>query len=161
MLQRILGFLALAVVVSGCATTKQNPQLVNELQTRVGELEQQLKAKNEEVDSLKYEVKDLSYEVDRVKMQSGKISAQSVETSDSPSQDFSSSRASNDIIRVSASPNQVQSALKNAGYYKGVVDGRVGAKTKEAISRFQRDHGLKADGVIGKRTWDELKTHLE
>ncbi len=161
MLQRVLGFFALAVVVSGCATTHQNPQLVNELQTRVGELEQQLKTKNEEVDSLKYEVKDLSYELDRVKMQSGKTSGQSVESSESSSADFSSYKGSNDIIRISASPNQVQAALKNAGYYKGAVDGKVGAKTKDAISRFQRDRGLKADGVIGKKTWDELKTHLE
>ena len=160
MLQRILGFLALAVVVSGCATTHQNPPAVNELQTRVGDLEQQLKSKNEEVDSLKYEVKDLSYELDRMKMQSGKPSGQSVETSESSSQE-SSGKGSNEIIRVSATPNQVQTALKKAGYYKGVVDGKVGAKTKEAISRFQRDHGLKADGVIGKRTWDELKSHIE
>lgn len=54
----------------------------------------------------------------------------------------------------------IQTALKNAGYYYGSMDGRIGTKTKEAVRAFQRDNGLEADGVVGRRTWDKLKTYL-
>ena len=58
-------------------------------------------------------------------------------------------------------PSQsIQIALKNAGYYQGTVDGKIGPTTKEAVKSFQRDHNLEADGVIGRRTWDKLKTYL-
>ena len=160
MSQRFLVLFALFIVVSGCASTQQNPSLTNQLQTRVADLEQQLQAKNEEVDSLKSQVKDLAYEADRAKMQASR-SFESSRPESTGTVAYSGKSSSGDIIRVSASPDQVQTALKNAGYYQGVVDGRIGAKTKEAISRFQKDRGLKADGIIGKRTWDELKTHLE
>ena len=54
----------------------------------------------------------------------------------------------------------IQTALKNAGYYNGRVDGKIGTQTKEAVRAFQRDNDLEADGVVGRRTWDKLKTHL-
>ena len=159
MLQRFLVLFALLIVGSGCASTQQNPSMVNQLQTRVADLEQQLQAKNEELDGLKSENKDLSYELDRAKMQAGKVSESRSESTGNMA--YSLKSTGGEIIRVSARPDQVQTALKNAGYYQGVIDGRIGAKTKEAISRFQRDRGLKADGIIGKKTWDELKSHLE
>jgi len=57
-------------------------------------------------------------------------------------------------------PKQIQRALKKAGFYKGEIDGKVGSKTKEAIMRFQKAHGLKADGIVGKRTNEELRKYL-
>ncbi len=54
----------------------------------------------------------------------------------------------------------IQKALKNAGYYRGTVDGKIGSATKEAVKAFQRDNGLEADGVVGRNTWDKLKVHL-
>ena len=54
----------------------------------------------------------------------------------------------------------IQKALKNAGYYKGTVDGKIGSATKEAVKAFQADNGLEADGVVGRRTWDKMKVHL-
>lgn len=54
----------------------------------------------------------------------------------------------------------IQSALKGAGYYKGSVDGKIGPTTKSAIKAFQKDHGLDADGVVGKGTWNKLKVYL-
>ncbi|MFZ5969036.1 MAG: spore cortex-lytic enzyme [Bacillota bacterium] len=47
---------------------------------------------------------------------------------------------------------QVQSKLKQWGYYKGVVDGIYGTETYNAVIRFQRKNGLKADGVVGSGT---------
>src|SRR5690242_12486772 len=47
----------------------------------------------------------------------------------------------------------IQKALKNAGYYQGGVDGKIGSSTKTALKAFQRDNGLTADGVCGRQTW--------
>lgn len=54
----------------------------------------------------------------------------------------------------------IQQALKNAGYYDGETDGKVGPKTRDAIRAFQKDNGLNPDGVCGKKTWDKLQSHL-
>jgi len=61
---------------------------------------------------------------------------------------------------IELSPKQIQRALKKAGFYKGEIDGKIGAKTKEAIIKFQKAHGLKGDGVVGKRTNEELRKYL-
>ena len=55
---------------------------------------------------------------------------------------------------------EIQIALKNAGFYAGPIDGKIGPKTKEAIREFQKARGLKADGKIGTKTWAELQKHL-
>ncbi len=55
---------------------------------------------------------------------------------------------------------QIQQALKNAGYYQGKLDGKVGAQTRAAIKAFQKDNGLTADGVCGRKTWAQLKSYL-
>jgi len=55
----------------------------------------------------------------------------------------------------------IQKALKKAGYYNGAVDGKVGPGTRDAIAAFQKDNGLKADGVCGRGTWAKLKSYLE
>ena len=54
----------------------------------------------------------------------------------------------------------IQQALKNAGYYRGTVDGKIGSATQEAIRAFQKDNGLESDGVVGRTTWDRLKVYL-
>ncbi len=54
----------------------------------------------------------------------------------------------------------VQIALKNAGYYNGEIDGKIGPSTRTAIRAFQEANGLTADGVCGKGTWDKLKENL-
>ena len=54
----------------------------------------------------------------------------------------------------------VQKALKNAGFYAGSVDGKLGPKTKKAIEEFQASKGLKADGKVGPKTWAELEKYL-
>jgi peptidoglycan hydrolase-like protein with peptidoglycan-binding domain len=61
---------------------------------------------------------------------------------------------------VSLSVKQIQKALKSAGFYQGPIDGKIGPKTKEAIIKFQKAKGLKADGIVGKRTSAELNKYL-
>lgn len=56
--------------------------------------------------------------------------------------------------------SQIQTALKNAGYYTANIDAKSGPKTKQAIREFQKANGLKADGIVGPRTWDLLGKYL-
>lgn len=55
---------------------------------------------------------------------------------------------------------EIQTALKNAGYYIGEIDGKIGPKTKKAIEEFQKANGLQADGKVGPKTWAALSSHL-
>jgi peptidoglycan hydrolase-like protein with peptidoglycan-binding domain len=55
-----------------------------------------------------------------------------------------------DVIRL-------QKALRRFGH-RLTVDGRYGPATNRAVARFQRQHGLKPDGIVGPRTWSLLKT---
>lgn len=55
---------------------------------------------------------------------------------------------------------QIQTALKNAGYYTGRIDGKIGPLTKKAIEEFQKANNLKADGKVGPKTWALLSAHL-
>ena len=56
---------------------------------------------------------------------------------------------------------KIQQALKNAGFYKGEIDGKIGSKTKIAIKAFQKSKGLSADGVVGQKTWNELSKYFK
>jgi murein L,D-transpeptidase YcbB/YkuD len=61
---------------------------------------------------------------------------------------------------VAPSPEEIQQALKNAGPYTGAVDGKIGPMTKKAVVEFQQQNGLTADGKVGSKTWEKLKTYL-
>ena len=56
---------------------------------------------------------------------------------------------------------QIQQALKNAGFYQGALDGKMGPVTRASVKEFQRVHGLKDDGVVGKQTWEKLQTYAD
>lgn len=47
---------------------------------------------------------------------------------------------------------QIQTKLKNWGYYNGNVDGIYGSKTLQAVKAFQRKNGLTVDGIAGEKT---------
>ncbi len=47
---------------------------------------------------------------------------------------------------------QVQSKLRELGYYKGSVDGIFGSATKKAVIAFQKNCGITADGIAGPKT---------
>lgn len=55
----------------------------------------------------------------------------------------------------------IQQALKQLGFYTGVVDGKLGPKTKEAIKEFQQRNNLEVDGKVGPKTWALLKSAAE
>jgi Putative peptidoglycan binding domain len=51
---------------------------------------------------------------------------------------------------------QVQEALAQQGYYYGAIDGVLGPETRDAILRFQADHGLATTAAIDEPTLNTL-----
>jgi hypothetical protein len=64
------------------------------------------------------------------------------------SQDYDSS--------ADSSVSQVQSALARDGYYRGAIDGSFGPGTRNALRRYQRDHGLDVTGQIDRPVIEAL-----
>jgi len=136
--------ISLVLFLAGCVTTsttsKNQTQQVNsqikELQDKVYFLEQELQARGKEIS-------ELEMELDNIK-RTEIYSRQKTQTAPT----------------ANLSVRQMQTALKNAGFYRGAIDGKLGKQTKNAITKFQKAHGLKADGIIGKRTTEELSKYL-
>ena len=155
--------LLFCVLLAGCSATR-GPTTMNQLQIQVAQMERQLADRDQEIEELKFTVQDLSSQVQD--MEASQISGSMEDVGDSYSQEniassFKSVAKDEQVIRVAASPKQVQTALKSAGYYTGSIDGKIGGGSKKAIKDFQKDHQLKSDGVVGKRTWQELKNYLD
>lgn len=55
---------------------------------------------------------------------------------------------------------KIQRALKKAGFDPGPIDGIMNTKTKKAITEFQKSRGLIVDGIVGKKTWEELSKYF-
>lgn len=55
---------------------------------------------------------------------------------------------------------KIQVALKNAGFYTGAIDGKIGPASRKAVEAFQKQNGLKVDGKVGPKTWAVLEGYL-
>ena len=51
---------------------------------------------------------------------------------------------------------QIQKKLAAEGYYKASIDGIYGSRTAAAVRSYQRDRGLKVDGICGPETLGAL-----
>ena len=143
--------------MTGCASMGGAKTQQEQMQTRMTELEKKVEEKDSEIVDLQYQVKDLSSKVNTKDSADASSEGATAESMKTPSKTF----GDDDVIRVNASVEDVQMALKNAGVYSGKVDGKAGPGTKAAIMAFQREHHLTADGVLGKRTWRTLKSYLK
>lgn len=129
--------LAVAMLASGCATVKNRKgQAPTPADQQISELQAQLEEKDRRIQELE------------------QIAAAQA----APAQQIVPAAPKSGVIRVpGVTVEQVQTALKRAGIDPGPVDGRAGRKTKEAIKEFQRRKNLKADGIVGKKTWALLQ----
>ena len=55
---------------------------------------------------------------------------------------------------------KLQEDLKKLNFYLSTIDGIFGAKTKEAVIKFQKSQQLIADGIVGEKTWSKLNAVL-
>jgi len=138
----ILVLFAFVVTLSSCSTTRKSRDLENQsLRNQISVLQTQLQSKDEEISGLK---DALNKPVLQGEDLSGQVAKKKI------------------IPEAKSRPNikQIQIALKNAGYDPGVIDGKMGSKTKEAIRAFQVSNNLHIDGKVGKKTWDALRKYL-
>lgn len=60
----------------------------------------------------------------------------------------------------SADVTKLQQRLKTLKLYTGAADGSFGTLTKAAVVKFQQNHGLTADGIVGEQTEVSLEREL-
>lgn len=56
--------------------------------------------------------------------------------------------------------SQLQEDLASLGYFSGTNTGYFGSATEDAVMRFQQDAGLPVDGIVGRRTSEEIRQRL-
>lgn len=135
--KRIWVAILLAAFLTGCATTKKGQDIqLQQLQGRISSLEAELQKKEQEISNLEAELN----------MGQGSSSRKITGGPDTQ------------VTQLSI--RQIQKALRNAGLYKGTIDGKMGSQTTQSIREFQKANGLKADGIVGKRTADKLSSYL-
>lgn len=139
-------WVAVLVGVSGCAGSRTRQELVR-LQSQVGILDERL-SQLERAGALPPAPVELS-------------GADSGLTLSSPAPVKAAADSAPTASSTRPPTLQVQQALKNAGFYQGAVDGKMGPMTRSAIQEFQRVHGLNDDGVVGKLTWAKLRPYVE
>jgi murein L,D-transpeptidase YcbB/YkuD len=133
------------VLLNGCASTVNKQDLEAQgLRNQVSVLEARLQSKDQEIESLRDALNKTPDEKAaqgglEVPIENKKISAE---------------------VNMHPSVNQIQAALKNAGYDSGAIDGKLGKKTREAVKAFQAANNLKVDGKVGSQTWGMLKDYL-
>lgn len=133
--------------VSGCDTVpKKFKQEVAGIKSRVDSLE----TKVEGVESKQQEVERATSE-----------QAQTLE-------EMKTAKVSREVTNVSVKPREfktrgrikeIQTCLKNAGFYTGKINGVKTKRTRKAIREFQKANGLKADGIVGPKTWELLNKY--
>ena len=144
MLKRIVVFcfaVAMAISLSGCATFGKKKDLeAQALKNQVSVLETQVQAKDQEISGLKEEL-----------ARANEAKAVSTEVIDKTG-----------VISSKRHPKarQIQSALKNAGYNPGKIDGKIGKRTIDAIKAFQKANNLPVTGKTDRETWALLRNSL-
>jgi hypothetical protein len=136
------------VALSGCGTAQKKHQ-------------------QEEITGIKTKVETLESRVEGVEMKQAeldRIAAERAQMSDEYRSEGTATsnfevkqRFDKSKIRV----RDIQAALKNAGYYTGKVDGIKGKGTRRAIKDFQKANDLKADGIVGSKTWEVLSKYAD
>jgi murein L,D-transpeptidase YcbB/YkuD len=135
-MNKICAILAMVFILGGCVTPRNDAE-TNNFNMRLNMLESRLNAVEQLQIKTEQPTKGLKPSLDKI---------------------VAGNQSSS--LNVCWAEKDIQSALTNAGYYKGPVDGKLGSKTKQAIKDFQKANGLKADGVAGKQTKAKLLPYL-
>ncbi len=119
----------------------------------------------EEVSGIKTRVETLETKVESVESKQAEVER----TANEQAQKLEEMKATGEAkTNISVKPRggkskewikELQTCLKNAGFYTGKIDGVKGRNTRRAIREFQRANGLTADGAVGKKTWELLSKY--
>lgn len=142
----VLGSLAL---VSGCAG-QQHAQTLKQLESDIGLLDQRVT-----------QLERASLTGASSASWSNEATTASAAPAVTPAITVQPQASSPSAPSLKPTKKEIQQALKNAGFYQGPVDGKIGPQTREAVRQFQQVNGLKVDGVVGKQTWTKLSAYLD
>ena len=149
-------FLVIPLVLPlvGCSTVSS--KRINNLETKVGALEAKVDSVEQRQSAIEGQTGESRESVGYLK---GKVDSRGpstvVVTGAQGNEGYLYKSGKKSLIR-----KEIQTALKNAGYYSGSIDGKIGKQTKKAIREFQSANGLKADGIVGPKTRDLLLQYL-
>lgn len=153
-----------AVGLSGCTTTRSvERDEIDRLRARVLQLESEVEIRDKKQREAEDEL-ERAYEArqaveDKLDTQMKEFAeAEKERIVPEPHEEEPVKPKKEGMSQVAA--RQIQTALYNAGYDPGPIDGKLGNKTRLAVKEFQRDNGLKADGVVGNQTWSKLGKYL-
>jgi lysozyme family protein len=143
---------AMVVLLSGCAGGPGRKE-VNRLQSQLGLLEERV---------TQLERADMGGGMAASLLsQPAAVAESAPELAVQPERASLASQAPAAKSSLKPSTREIQQALKNAGFYQGAIDGKMGPLTRQAIKEFQRVHGLTDDGIVGKQTWAKLSAYQD
>ncbi|MBU1726524.1 MAG: peptidoglycan-binding protein [Candidatus Omnitrophica bacterium] len=151
-MRKISALLIFPVLLAGCVSTRS----LNDIQSRVDSLE----SKSQQTESAIVSLRQGQEKLQANYAEQAQL-VQKIQDEQKKAKDLLMKAAQARPKANMPDAKEIQSALKNAGFYKGEIDGAIGEKTKEAIRSFQSANDLNPDGVVGSRTWSALTKYLE
>ncbi|MCG8430672.1 MAG: peptidoglycan-binding protein [Candidatus Omnitrophica bacterium] len=134
-----------ALSVTGCATTRRrgpDTSQVEQLRNEITMLEIELQDRNEQLNNLRDEL--------TMEQRRQRVSVPAAAPAVKKPGKF-----------LKPDTKDIQMALLSAGFNPGIIDGKMGKKTRRAVRAFQKANGLKVDGKVGPRTWAVLGPYLK
>jgi len=122
------------LLLAGCVTQEET----SEIKTQLTTLQDSLAQESQRINELELKVESISSEIQSLK----------------PPVVIEVPKMTTEEIK------KIQTALTTAGFDAGQADGKMGPQTIQAIKKFQETNGIKADGIIGKETWEKLQGYI-
>lgn len=149
--RKFLFFVIMAVsaafLASGCSTVpKRMREEVSGIKSKVDTLESRVESVETKQAEAQALVSQQSQTIDELRSARESAVTTNITTRERP-------------VKSRERTKDIQACLKNAGFYKGKIDGVKGKGTKRAIKEFQAANGLRADGVVGPKTWEILSRY--
>ncbi len=144
----------ISLLISGCSTVSS--KRLNSLETKVSTLEAKVDSVEQRQSAIEGQTGESRESVGYLK---GKVDSRG------PSTVVVTGAQGNEGYlyksgKKSLTHKDIQLTLKNAGFYNGPIDGKIGRNTKKAIKELQKANGLRADGKVGPKTKSLLLQYL-
>lgn len=142
-----IALIAAVIFISGCETVpKKFREEVSGIKSKVDTLESRVEGVESKQSDVERMASEQAQKLEEMKAEKEKTVRTNV-------------TVKNRSTKPRGHMKEIQTCLQNAGFYKGNIDGVKGKGTKKAIKSFQTANGLKADGVVGAKTWELLSKY--